>query len=319
MNRFWWSSSLALSLSAAACSVPAPATDDSTDPVAGNAGSSAAGASTHAGSGGSAGATNGGASGAAGAQQAGAGGNQGGSAGGGGATTAGSSGQVAAGTSGGGGTPGGSGAGGQTAGAGGQSAGAGGQAAGAGGQTAGAAGASEAGQGGAGGQIVGDTCAATVVVLAVPFVVDAITHTVTPDYGVDAAECAGVSTSQGHASPDAVYAFTPSESGTYDVLVEPSKLPTLYDPLLYVATTCPPVAGTCLGASDEVPLPSTGGNELLTLTLTAGATVYVFVDGTYDKNGSAEGASGNYKLSITKRPLRRGASCGGARPASPRA
>ncbi len=140
------------------------------------------------------------------------------------------------------------------------------------------------------------------IVQSVPFTVDASTLTLTQDYGVDPGACAGVSTSQGHASPDAVYAFTPTESGTYVVRVVPSKIPTLYDPLLYVASACPPTPGTCLGASDEVPLPSTGGVEQLTLSLTTGVTVYVFVDGTYDKNASAEGASGNYELSITKQP-----------------
>ncbi|MBI5489781.1 MAG: putative metal-binding motif-containing protein [Deltaproteobacteria bacterium] len=121
----------------------------------------------------------------------------------------------------------------------------------------------------------GETCACVLSVAGSGGTYTGTTTGHTDDY---TATCAG-----GAASPDVVYSFTPSSSGTWQIDLIGSS----YDTALYVHSGgCP---GTQLACDDD-----SGGaaTSLVTVALTAGVTYYIFVD------GYSSGGYGNYTLHV---------------------
>ena len=123
---------------------------------------------------------------------------------------------------------------------------------------------------------VGNNCNNAVVINpdALPYSATGNTSIYKQNYGYSDGSCPGESGGWGggkdSGSPDMVYAFTPNETGHYTIAVDPE-----YDANLYVATKCNNIDDTCLGAS-EVPGAT---QETVSLTLQAGTTYFIFVDG----------------------------------------
>jgi hypothetical protein len=135
--------------------------------------------------------------------------------------------------------------------------------------------------------IPGNTCTDAIVVGAIPYNDSGDTGGgFANDYTADAA-CPGIDQDEGESSPDVVYAFTPTTTGDYTITYVPT-----FDGTLYVVTDCGDVATTCLEASEAASY-NPPWDEVITLTLTAGTTYYIILDG-----GVAPGASGAYTLDI---------------------
>jgi len=132
----------------------------------------------------------------------------------------------------------------------------------------------------------GDLCANAFAVGALPFLATGDTGGANPDYGYSAGVCAPETGGWGAGSNDQVYSFTPAADGDYVV-----ALTGAYDANLYVVTDCADIDNTCVGG-DEVP----GSNlvEDVTISMTAGTTYFIVVDGW--SNGS--NASGTYSLEV---------------------
>jgi hypothetical protein len=133
----------------------------------------------------------------------------------------------------------------------------------------------------------GNTCANAINVPGAPWSTAGSTTGLTNDYGSVGGACPGIPGTEGEASPDVTYELTPATTGTYTITYTPE-----FDGALYVVTDCADVAGTCVAGSE-------GGNdpnfqEVLAVSLTAGTTYYLIVDG-----GLQGGASGNYTLDIS--------------------
>jgi hypothetical protein len=139
---------------------------------------------------------------------------------------------------------------------------------------------------------VGNNCNNSIVINAanLPFSGQGDTSKYKQNYGYSADSCPGETGGWGggkdQGSPDMVYKFTPLEEGHYTITVIPE-----YDANLYVAETCNNIDNTCLGAS-EVPGPT---EESLSLTLAAGQTVFIFVDGWQN---NADNVAGEFVLNV---------------------
>jgi len=97
--------------------------------------------------------------------------------------------------------------------------------------------------------------------------------------------CAGEAKGAGDAAPDQVYVFTAPDDGAYTVSLSSQN----FDSALYVVADCNDVAGTCLAADEQI---GDGKPEAVDLTLTAGAVIFIVVDGWGD------GEVGSYMLEI---------------------
>ena len=135
----------------------------------------------------------------------------------------------------------------------------------------------------------GDTCATAIPVGPLPYQATGDTSASANDYSYGAGDCPGETGGWGAGSNDQVYLFTAPASKTYLFTLTGAGT----DTNLYVASDCGDIAGTCLGADDDV---GDGVTEELLIPLDAGATVYVFVDGW--KNIGDE--SGPYTLEIAE-------------------
>lgn len=118
----------------------------------------------------------------------------------------------------------------------------------------------------------GDTCASAFVVTSVPFTAKGDTTGANADYGYTGSACPGESLGWGSGAPDHVYGFTPTVTKSYTIELTGQN----FDSNLYVITNCASVDTSCLGANEQA-----GSNvtESLTLTLNAGTTYYIIVDG----------------------------------------
>ena len=64
--------------------------------------------------------------------------------------------------------------------------------------------------------------------------------------------------------------------------------------MLYVSSTCPPTAGTCIGASNIAASDTSSGNtESVEASIDGAATVFVYVDG-------ATGSAGAYHVTVDR-------------------
>ena len=138
-----------------------------------------------------------------------------------------------------------------------------------------------------GGPTDGDTCASAIPITSVPFTHAGTTVEAGSDYGYGAGACPGESTGWGAGSPDLVYVFTAAATGEYTASLTTSS----FDSTLYAATDCGNINGSCLGGDDDI---CSSCTESITFSLTAGTTVWVFVDG-YSNSG---GTSGSYSLTF---------------------
>ncbi|MFH2008455.1 MAG: hypothetical protein ABI333_17850 [bacterium] len=133
----------------------------------------------------------------------------------------------------------------------------------------------------------GNTCANAITVGSVPYTDSGDTGVGTTNNYAAVAACPGIGGTEGEGSPDVAYEFTPAVTGDYTIRYVPT-----FDGALYVVTDCADIANTCLAASEA----ASGGapwDEVINLTLTAGTTYYIIVDG-----GIPGGVSGPYTLDI---------------------
>jgi len=115
----------------------------------------------------------------------------------------------------------------------------------------------------------GNTCAQPFVVGALPFSGTGDTSKDAYDDSVlDEGQCSGY-VAKGMGSADQVWQLTASEAGQYRVMVTPEG----WDSIVYVLADCADPVGTCLGADDGQL------GETLDLSLGAGETVFIVVDG----------------------------------------
>ncbi len=110
------------------------------------------------------------------------------------------------------------------------------------------------------------------------------------DYSFGDGECAGSTFGKGGGSNDISYVFTAPIAG--DFTFATTDAGTDFDNALYVVSDCDDIANTCLGGVDGG---GSSGVETLDVTLTAGQTVYVIVDG----YGNTSSQSGDYELIAT--------------------
>lgn len=126
----------------------------------------------------------------------------------------------------------------------------------------------------------GDTCASATVIGGLPFTADGTTVGYTNDYDE---ECPYT----GSTSPDVVYSFTPATDMAIDISLCTGI--TDYDTKLYVYEgSCPTAPNyACNDDSCSAPLyPSSFISSLENLSLTAGQTYYIVVDGYGGNSGS---------------------------------
>ncbi len=123
----------------------------------------------------------------------------------------------------------------------------------------------------------GNTCAAPILVDALPFTGAGSTEGQTDNFF-----CPGSFGDEGTDTPDTVFEFTPTATGLFTMSLEAD-----FDTLLYVLSDCAD-GESCLDLDDFI---GDGGEEL-TIELTADTTYYVIVDG-YFNDGT-----GSYTLSI---------------------
>lgn len=132
----------------------------------------------------------------------------------------------------------------------------------------------------------GDNCTSATVIApsGLPFIEDSTTLGAANDIDPTAAGCA-----QGGGS-DVVYSFTPTETAVYAIGVTPFI--NEFDMSLYVVTDCSAAFASCVaGANENGP----GRGETLNVTLAAGNTYFVVVDGT-----TATAGEGGYHFSFRK-------------------
>ena len=135
----------------------------------------------------------------------------------------------------------------------------------------------------------GNLCADAIPVTAIPFNDAGDTSTGFANDYTAAAACPGITQQEGESSPDVVYAFTPATTGDYTITYVPT-----FDGALYVVTDCGDIPNTCLEASEAQSF-NPPWDEVITLTLTAGTTYYIIVDGGIPGGG---GVAGTYTLDI---------------------
>jgi len=120
-------------------------------------------------------------------------------------------------------------------------------------------------------EAVGDTCPLAIEIDALPYTVSGTTTGFGGDYGYSVGACPGVSNSRGRASADTVYVLIPPTYGKYAI-----ELNTSYDANLYVVTDCDDIDASCVAAQDNI---GPGLSETLNVSLAAGTTYFVVVDG----------------------------------------
>ncbi|MFT7624909.1 MAG: hypothetical protein ACI9WU_004100, partial [Myxococcota bacterium] len=140
----------------------------------------------------------------------------------------------------------------------------------------------------------GDSCDAAIIIdpgAAFPQVLSGDTTNLAPDYGYSSSSCPGDSSSAGGGagtgSPDVVYRLDATVGGLYEFSVS-----TGWDAIIYAATDCSDINGTCLAADDA------GNPETITLPLQAGDGVFVIVDGFSSSTFST--GSGAYELTVSR-------------------
>ncbi|MGB0589205.1 MAG: hypothetical protein ACPGU1_05945 [Myxococcota bacterium] len=110
-----------------------------------------------------------------------------------------------------------------------------------------------------------------------------------------ATDCVGSGDGKGGASNDMLYQFTPGEAGIFTfALTDLSGDPEGLDAVLYLVEGCPALSTSiCLAAQD---IWYKHGKEEITVTLEAGVSLFVVVDG----HSSSENVEGNFELVVTQ-------------------
>ncbi len=90
-------------------------------------------------------------------------------------------------------------------------------------------------------------------------------------------------------SPDAIFVFTPSATGTYTVSTEDPS--TDFDTLIYAFTDCENPTGTEIGCNDDIDFAAEITTSEMVIDVVAGEPVYLVVDG-YD-------SLGHYEMTVT--------------------
>ena len=134
----------------------------------------------------------------------------------------------------------------------------------------------------------GNDCANAIEVKSVPFLEAGNTDAATNAFSFGANECAGETSGLGGASADRVYAFSPPVAGNYTVSVTSN-----FDAVVYVASDCGNVSGSCLAAADEAFI---GNAEEITLYFPKSPPTYIIIDG----YSNFSNITGNYNLEIDK-------------------
>ena len=145
------------------------------------------------------------------------------------------------------------------------------------------------------------TVLADEVVASLPF--EGSGSTVSDRWSVGEGNLCGPDTpgySYGVSAPDYVYSYTADADQTVTLALDPAG--TTFDAVLYVSTCLPAQMAGCVAGADAV---SDSGEEVLSVSMKAGLTYYIVVDG---GNGVTGGA---FKLSMgTCVPMCEGKSCG---------
>jgi len=138
---------------------------------------------------------------------------------------------------------------------------------------------------------LGNTCTLPYPVPAVPALATGDTDAAgsTNDHSFDAGQCPGVIGGRGGASKDDVYSLTVPSSGNYSISIINAEFG--FDSVLYVASDCADVGGSCVAAADDS---VSGGDESLVVYLDAGVEYVVVVDG----YSNAVNEAGTYTLDI---------------------
>lgn len=114
----------------------------------------------------------------------------------------------------------------------------------------------------------GDVCGGGFQVNSLPLFSNSDTSSKSNDYSAPAGACPGILVgSRGGSSPDEVWEFTPTQSGTYTIDVDDQG----FIAAAYVVTDCADIANTCIAGDTFTPS--------LSIDMTAGTTYYIIVDG----------------------------------------
>lgn len=133
-------------------------------------------------------------------------------------------------------------------------------------------------------EVPGNGCGAPLEIHALPYESSGDTSLLSGSLSFTDGVCPGVSAARGGASNDAVYELKLAKSG-----VVTAHLDADFDSVLYVATDCADIDGTCVGAADVYAAP-----ETLKFKAKAGKPYTVVVDGW----SSTANAAGTYALSF---------------------
>lgn len=133
--------------------------------------------------------------------------------------------------------------------------------------------------------VVGNTCAAPFTVGALPFSGTGDTRAALDENLVDEGQCGGM-VLKGMGSADEIWQLTADAAGAYVVDVAPEG----WDAIVYALGDCADPVGTCRGLSDAQ------AGESLTLTLGAGDSVFIVVDGEDNVHDDA----GPYRIEVRR-------------------
>jgi hypothetical protein len=118
-------------------------------------------------------------------------------------------------------------------------------------------------------ELEGDTCALARVIDKLPFAQTQDTYYGFDDYAFGAGACPGEPHPGGWGSNDHAWAFTPENSGLYEI-----TLAAEFDTVIYLVTECEDVSGTCVAGGD-----ASLGIEQIQVNLVGGTTYTILVDG----------------------------------------
>ena len=131
--------------------------------------------------------------------------------------------------------------------------------------------------------LTGNTCDSPILVDTIPATLEGDTSQATGNFSTSQDVCPGVFSAKGSASNDNVYEFIAPHDGGYTITLDPS-----FDAGLFVFTDCADIDNTCLAGSEVI------GEEEVAVTLEAGQTVYILVDG----YSNSTNLNGKYTLNI---------------------
>ncbi len=133
--------------------------------------------------------------------------------------------------------------------------------------------------------IPGESCTTPIPVASIPFSYAGNTTWSSNSHSFAPGQCATIAPGWGAGSPDNVFSFVPQTTGDYRIWLTGD-----FDQVLYVATDCGDIGGSCVIGDDVLGT----GIESVLLSATAGQNYFIVVDGF--SNSSA--IVGEYQLTI---------------------